>query len=188
MEAFEALIATLLERKGYWTRLSVKVDLTKEEKRKVGRPSVPRWELDVIAYKAATNTLLVVECKSYLDSAGVRLSSFDGSNETHASRFKLFNDIVLRDVVFNRLACQLVEAGFCSSPPQITLCLAAGNIYQDVAGLREHFDRSDWLLWDGEWVRQELAELSKSGYDNTTAAIVTKLLLRPERAFVKKSA
>ena len=187
MEAFETLIAALLERKGYWTRLSVKVDLTKEEKRKIGRPSAPRWELDVIAYKAATNMLFVVECKSYLDSAGVRLSSFDGSSKKDSVRFKLFNDLELREVVFNRLTNQLLESGFCASAPQITLCLAAGNIYQDVDRLRDHFDRNDWLLWDGNWVRQELAELSKSGYDNTTAAIVTKLLLRPEKAVVKNS-
>lgn len=186
MQAFETLVAALLERKGYWTRLSVKVELTKEEKRQIGRPSSPRWELDVIAYKAATNELYVVECKSYLDSGGVRLSSFDGTSEKGAARYKLFNDTNLRRVVCNRLSIQLVEAGFCPSPPKMTLCLAAGNIYQNASHLREHFEHNDWLLWDGDWVRQELAELSKSGYDNTAAAIVSKLLLRPQKVVVKK--
>ncbi|HEY0100340.1 MAG TPA: hypothetical protein VGB76_15445 [Pyrinomonadaceae bacterium] len=185
MEAFETLVAALLERKGYWTRVSVKVELTKEEKRKIGRPSAPRWELDVIAYKAATNELYVVECKSYLDSTGVKLSSFDGSNEKGAARYKLFNDLTLRRVVFNRLSLQLVEAGFCPSKPKITLCLAAGNTYQDASLLRQHFERNDWVLWDGDWVRRELAELSKSGYDNTVAAIVSKLLLRPPKTTIK---
>ncbi len=186
MEAFEILVAALLERKGYWTRLSVKVDLTKEEKRQINRPSAPRWELDVIAYKAATNELYVVECKSYLDSSGVKLSSFDKSNEKGASLYKLFNDSNLREVVFNRLCLQLVEAGFCPSKPKITLCLAAGNIYQDARLLREHFEQKGWQRWEGDWVRQERAELAKSGYDNSAAAIVSKLLLRPQKTTIKR--
>jgi hypothetical protein len=64
MEAFETLVAALLERESYWTRMSVKMDLPKEDKRKIGHPSTPRRESDVIAYKAATNELYVVGCKS----------------------------------------------------------------------------------------------------------------------------
>ena len=112
MDAFESVVAVLLERKGYWTRTSIKVELTKDEKRLIGRPSSPRWEIDVIAYKGSTNSLLVVECKSYLNSAGVRFSSFDGSSEREANRYKLFNEEELRKVFFNRLSMQLVESGF----------------------------------------------------------------------------
>jgi hypothetical protein len=50
----------LLRRDGYWTATSVKVELTKEEKRKINRPSSPRWEIDVVAYKGSTNELLAV--------------------------------------------------------------------------------------------------------------------------------
>jgi len=39
---------------GYWVRTSVKVDLTKEEKVQIGRPSSPRWELDIVGYSDAT--------------------------------------------------------------------------------------------------------------------------------------
>ncbi len=176
MDAFESVVAALLERKGYWTRTSVKVDLTKEEKVQIGRPSSPRWEIDVIAYKANTNSLLVVECKSYLNSPGVRLSAFDGSSEIHATRFKLFNSEELRNVVFNRLSMQLVESGFCPSVPEIKLCLVAGNIYQDVRPIKKHFDKNGWELWDADWLRNELEILSQSGYDNTVVAIVSKLL------------
>ena len=45
--------------------------MTKAQKREVGRPSTPRWEIDLVAYKAAKNELLAVECKSFLDSTGV---------------------------------------------------------------------------------------------------------------------
>jgi hypothetical protein len=178
MDAFESVVAALLERKGYWTRTSVKVDLTKEEKRQIGRPSSPRWEIDVIAYKGFTNSLLAVECKSYLNSHGVRYSAFDGSSETHADRFKLFNDEQLRNVVFNRLLEQLVEEGFCPSRPNITLCLVAGKIYQDSKPIKEHFKKNGWELWDADWLQNELEILSKSKYDDTVVAITSKLLRR----------
>jgi len=68
MDSFEQVVATILGRNGYWVRTSVKVALTPDEKREIGRPSAPRWELDVVAYSGSRNELLVVECKSYLDS------------------------------------------------------------------------------------------------------------------------
>jgi hypothetical protein len=39
---------------------------SKEEKVRIGRPSAPRWELDIAGYSSRENTLRVVECKSYL--------------------------------------------------------------------------------------------------------------------------
>ena len=51
-------------------RTSVGANLTKEEKVRIGRPSSPRWELDVVGYRGRDNVLQVIECKSYLDFAG----------------------------------------------------------------------------------------------------------------------
>jgi hypothetical protein len=76
MDSFENLMAILLEREGYWVTTSFKVDLTKSEKIKIGKPTTPRWELDLIAYKAGPNELLIVECKSFLNSIGVTLTQF----------------------------------------------------------------------------------------------------------------
>ena len=64
MDAFEQLVSEILWMVGYWARTSVKVDLTKEKKVLIGRPSSPRWELDIVAYSGRDNTLRVVECKS----------------------------------------------------------------------------------------------------------------------------
>lgn len=124
------------------------------------------------------NELLVVECKSYLDSRGVPYSAFDGSSEKDAKRYKLFTDSVLREVVLYRLAGQMTNAGFCPQHPKMQLCLAAGNIYGDSDRLRNHFEANNWLLWDAKWLRGELTTLAMSGYDNSIAAIVSKLLLR----------
>jgi hypothetical protein len=41
MDHFESIIATLLEAEGYWVRRSFKVNLTQEEKRRIGKPSIP---------------------------------------------------------------------------------------------------------------------------------------------------
>jgi hypothetical protein len=79
MDAFESLVSMLLRHDGFWTTPSFKVELTKEEKRRINRFSSPRLELDLIAYKGSTNEVLAIECKSYLDSTGVvfRNGSFE---------------------------------------------------------------------------------------------------------------
>jgi len=57
MDSFEALIESLLEREGFWVRSSFKVNLTKADKRAISRPSCPRWEIDLVAYKSESNEL-----------------------------------------------------------------------------------------------------------------------------------
>src|SRR5688572_10917612 len=111
MDAFEQLAAELLFADGWWVQTSVKVHLTKEEKKLVGRQSSPRWELDVVAYKGVSNEILVVECKSFLDSRGVQWCELqDGHSST---RYKLFREPVLRETVLARLATQMVAEGRC---------------------------------------------------------------------------
>ena len=51
MDAFETVIASILQRQGYWTLTRVKVELTKAEKRSIQIPSSPRWELDIVGYR-----------------------------------------------------------------------------------------------------------------------------------------
>lgn len=177
MDAFEQVVAQILERKGYWTQISAKVELTKEEKRAIGRPSCPRWELDVVAYRGATNELLIVECKSYLDSPGVCSDHYDGSHKA-AARYKLFLDESLRNVVIGRLIEQLVGRGFCAPDPSVKFCLAAGKIHGDESQLEEIFKENGWLLWTPRFFQGELKALSESGYENNIAAVVTKLLQR----------
>jgi hypothetical protein len=180
MDAFEAILAELLERDGYWVRKSVKVKLTKEEKIAIGRPSSPRWELDLVAYKGSNNELLVIECKSYLDSYGVRFSAFNSSSERHAKRFKLFNDNRLREVVFNRLVLQLESAGFYAPSPTIILCLAAGKVIResDRYKIKEYFNSKGWLFWDDQWIRNRLKAITETSYEDSIATMVSKLLLR----------
>ncbi len=177
MDAFEALISMLLRHEGYWTAPSFKVELTKREKCRIGRASSPRWELDLVAYKGATNEVLAVECKSYLDSTGV---IFRNGTFEPKKRFKLFTDRVLRSVVLKRLAKQLQATGACAPSPRIVLCLAAGKIARksDREGLLKHFASKGWQVFDTDWVRKRLKSASKCGYENDIAFVVSKILLR----------
>lgn len=188
MDAFEAVIAAILQRKGYWTLTSVKVDLTKEEKRQIGRPSSPRWELDIVAYRARDNEVRVVECKSYLDSPGVDPMVFKGTKPAGENRYKLFCDSTLRKVVLSRLETQLVAAGSCLPKPRIVLALAAGRIAGDEAELDATFKKKGWELMGPAEIRCELEALRDSGYENSVAAVVTKLLLRPSKVGLKSPA
>lgn len=188
VDAFEALVGMLLERQGYWIRSGVKVELSKEEKRQIGKFSSPRWELDIVAYKGSDNSLLVVECKSFLDSRGVTAAALAGPAEGRKDRYKLFRDRRLRDVIFRRLKTQLIDAGFCGPSPKTTLCLVAGHVAgeQDRTLLRKHFEAQGWRFWDDEWLRASLRALPQSGYENNISTVVAKLLLRNEHK-VRKS-
>ena len=180
MDAFERVISEILWREGYWVQRSFKVELTKDEKVAIGRPSSPRWELDIVAYSGRRNELLVVECKSYLDSFGVQFRAFDHTDGTLTDRFKLFNDAKLRDIVRERLRLQLFEAGLIGEHPSVRLVLVCGKIVRekDRKLLREHFRKNNWLLWDDEWLTDKLQAMSQGGYENSVVAVVSKLLLR----------
>jgi hypothetical protein len=180
MDAFEQLVSEILWMEGYWVRTSVKVELTKEEKRQIDRPSSPRWELDIVAYRGRDNLLRVIECKSYLDSRGVVLSGFAGGEGRSAERYKLFTDERLRTVVFNRLRLQFAESGACGPNADVKLCLACGRIATDAdrAGLHKHFAERGWELWDEPWLREHLKRMSGRSYENQVSAVVAKLLLR----------
>jgi hypothetical protein len=89
MDYFESIVKTLLEHEGYWVRSSFKVDLSKQEKRYIGKPSIPRPEIDLLAYKPKVNQLLVLEAKSYLDSLGVQINDLKFESIIPEGRYKL---------------------------------------------------------------------------------------------------
>ncbi len=175
MDSFENLMATLLEFQGYWTKTNFKVELTRQEKERIGRPTCPRWELDVIAYKPCENELLIVECKSYMYSNGVTCNGVAGKNQRDRGRYKLFNESGLLTVIKQALNRQLQLNGL---KPRIKLCLAAGNIRNgDRESILRYFNRRrHWLLFDKEWIVEALNKYAKLGYNNETASVVMKLI------------
>lgn len=177
MDAFEQLVSEVFFAEGYWVETSVKVALTKDEKKLVGRHSAPRWELDVVAYQALANTILVMECKSFLDSTGVQCAEF---HEGHPStRYKLFREPVLRHTVLGRLREQMLADGRCRPDAEVKLGLVAGKIKRgDDEKLRALFETNGWLLHGPDWLRERLADLAGESYTNQVSSVVAKLLLR----------
>ena len=49
MNAFEEIVAQYLEALGYWVRRSVKVNISKDDKKAIGLPTMPRPEIDIVA-------------------------------------------------------------------------------------------------------------------------------------------
>lgn len=180
MDAFEEIVGKVFQRDGYWVQQSVKVKLTEEDKKKINKVKAPRWEIDLVAYKGKTNELLIIECKSYLDSLGVTVSAFDGSNAKFAERYKLFHNKKLRQIVFKRLIKQFSEAGTCPKNVKIKLCLVAGRIgsAQDREKLHRCFTKNGWQLYDEIWLKEKLKNISTVGYENSVMTITAKLLLR----------
>jgi len=89
MNQFESIIKTLLEAEGYWVRSSLKINVSKLDKVKIGKHSIPRPEIDLLAYRPNSNKLIAMEVKSYLDSPGVRLNKLLESHEVPEGQYKL---------------------------------------------------------------------------------------------------
>lgn len=188
MNAFEEIVAGLLQQEGYWTHIGYKVLLTKTQKASLGKPSIPRPEIDILAYRARDNSLLWVECKSYLDSRGVKIDAFTGKDELGAQRFKVFTQPVFRKVVTEELIKQVIADGLVCPNPSINYCLVTGRIATnfDREKLHEYFSEQRWILYDENWLKCRLEKLSECGYEDDIAIIVAKLFARIESPVSKK--
>ena len=177
MDAFEQLASELFFRKGYWVQNSVKVDLSKEEKIAIGRPSSPRWEIDLVAYSGGLNRLMALECKSFLDSSGVSLADFQ--SESASTRYKLFREEKTRTVVLNRMKSDLVKDGFVPGNCEVQFGLVAAKVRpKDLEALPGYFAERGWCFYGPNWIKAEVKRLADSGYSNDVSAVVAKILLR----------
>lgn len=177
MNSFEQLVAFLLNQEGFWTLIDYKVNLSKDEKKEIGKSSMPRPEIDILAYKPNENTLYWVECKSYLDSGGVRITDLFLSAENANNRFKVFTLPKYRKIISEALIRQVVAQGLAVDNPKIYYCLVAGNIFKgEKSRVKAHFDENGWLLFDNEWIKEKLKRVSKIGYEDNIAVIVSKII------------
>ena len=179
MDYFEGIIKTLLEHEGYWVRQSFKVNLTKQEKRDIGKPSIPRPEVDILAFKPAQNEVIVFEAKSFLDSPGVNLAHLTARYEIPDGRYKLFTCENYRNIVFKRLKQDLVDAGMCTQDVTLTLGLAAGNVYQGKSEeIKRYFESQHWRFISPEDIKSKVINLTSKGYENEPSIITAKILMR----------
>jgi hypothetical protein len=177
MDAFEELVAEVLRADGYWVHQGYKINLSVEDKRALGNPSMPRPEIDLVAYKAGTGELLSLECKSYFDSGGVHARDLLPGGK-HAQRYKMFVNAELREMVLTRLVEQLVASGAVAGTPVPKLGMIYGFATpSNTTILAEHFAENGWGLYGPDWLRDHLQKMALRSYDNQVASVVAKLLL-----------
>lgn len=179
MDYFESLIKTLLEHEGYWVRQSFKINVTKQEKCDIGKHSIPRPEIDILAFKPEKNHVIAFEAKSYLDNPGVKLADLDKSYDVPEGRYKLFTCENYRKIVFSRLKQDLIDLGMGTLDTTITLGLAAGNVYQSKSN--EIFlllQSKGFVFLSPEDIRDKVTNLAAKGYENDPSIITTKILMR----------
>jgi len=182
MDSFEQVVSEILWNEGLWVWRSFKVELTAKDKADIGRPTSPRWEIDIVAYDAPGNVVHVIECKSYFDNPGIGtrwLREEFSPSKSKTGFLKLFREVQLKNVVFRRLAGQLVEEKRCRPNPTLRLGLACGHTKKSARDeLKKHFEVKGWDLYDEEWLRSKLRETAKRGYENQVSTVVAKILLR----------
>ncbi len=179
MNSFENIIRVLLQEEHFWVRQSEKVNLTKEEKLNVGKPSIPRPEIDLVALDYSKNEIIVLEAKSYLDSHGVVLDDVEAEYEQAKGRYKLFTCEKYRTIVFDRLKKDFVENGLANEDTRFKLGLAAGKVYQNkIAELSEYFETRGWFFWGPDEIAKRIRKLANKGYEDDPVVMTAKILER----------
>ena len=177
MDSFEAIIALFLQEKGYWVRSSVKVDISKADKRKIGTHSMPRPEIDLVAYNLKANELLLIEAKSFLDSYGVKYKSL--SKNRNDGGYKLLTSRTFRRIVSQKLKKHYVEIGLINKTTKINYALVAGNVYShDENKIADLFKRKGWKFFSPSEIREGIKALSNKGWEDNAITLTTKLILR----------
>jgi hypothetical protein len=182
MNAFEDIVKLYLEEEGYWVKQSVKVDISKDDKKAIGLPTMPRPEIDLVALNAKENELLLIEVKSYLDSQGVYWEVVcDEKNEyENAKRYRLFTNKKFRTVVTKRLAEQFLKQGLINEKTKPNYALAVGKFHspKDEENTRRHFSKKGWKLFTPKEIKEKIRELSEKGWEDNPVTITAKLILR----------
>lgn len=179
MDAFEGIVAKYFEHKGFWVRRSVKIELSKEEKRSVGKPSMPRPEIDLVAFNIKKNILWLVEVKSFIDSYGVRFRGVSGQDEKDAKRYKIFTKENYQELLTRKIFMEYSQKGLIDSETKINYALVAGKVYsKDEPAIRQFFDKKGWWFISPDEVRNMIVELIDTGWENDPVVLTAKIVLR----------
>jgi hypothetical protein len=179
VNAFENIVKLYLEEEGYWVRQSVKVDISKEDKKAIGLPTMPRPDIDLVALNVRSNELLLIEVKSLLDSYGVYFEAVSDEKDKLAERYRLFTDSKYRKIVTNRLREAYLKQGLINEQTTINYGLAAGNIHSgNELHIRAHFLRKGWKLFTPEQIKERVKRLSTKGWEDDLITMTAKLILK----------
>lgn len=185
MNAFEEIVKQYLEGEGYWVRQGVKINISKEDKKEIRLPTMPRPEIDLVALNMKENELLLVEVKSFLDSQGVYYSDvfgLDGPESWGAKRYRLFADSTFRRIVTERLLEEFLEQGLINKKTKPNYALAAGHIHspEDESNIKRDFSKRGWKLFSPREIKDKVKGLSGKGWEDNLVTTTAKLILRDE--------
>lgn len=179
MDAFEEIAFKLLLEDNYWVRHSVKVNLTKEEKVNIHKPTTPRPEIDLVAYRPKENELLLIEVKSYLDSNGVRMDELLKEYAIQKGKYKLLTSANYREIISTRLKKDWMKSGLIDRNTRITYGLIAGKVFMNKEDkMQQYFNERNWFFWGPSEVRSRLEKLMNNRYENNQATVMSKILMR----------
>lgn len=179
MDYFENIVVKIIESDNKWVRQNVKINLTVEEKRATGKPSIPRPDIDIVAYNVKTNILELWEVKSFLDSPGVKFAELDNEYDDTEGRYKLLTSTKYRNIIIERLISEWIEIGLIKEDPVINIGLAVGKFYSnDEALIRDMFYKKGWLLKTPEDIYQGIKRLESEPYENNPYVIASKIVFR----------
>ena len=179
MDHFENIAKILLENEGYWVRSSVKVNLTKEEKARTEKPTIPRPEIDLLAYRPGDSEIVAIEVKSFFDSSGVALASLTEEHDVATGKYKLLTSESYRNIVIHRLQKDLVFKKYLDKSLPVRLGLIAGNVKNgDEDAISQFAKKKGWFYWSPINVKERVVQLAAEGYENEAIYIAAKILLR----------
>lgn len=176
MDYFEATIARILEARDYWVRENVRVALTKDVKKALGNPSMPRCEIDIVAYRPVANELVLFEVKSYLDSNGVQPQDLLRT-EWHENRYKLLTLPDLQCAVKDALLEDYKARGLIPTDVRVRFGLAAGHVQERFdAQVRQIARERDWEYLGPIEIADAIRGFAKLGYENSPFVLTAKIL------------
>ena len=179
MDYFENIILKIIGNDNKWVRQNVKIDLTKEEKRKIGKLTMPRPDIDIVAYQPLKNIIEIWEVKSFLDSQGVRFRDLNLKQAVPKGSYKILTSQNYREVVIKRLIKDWTKQGLILPKPKVKIGLAAGKIYSnDEAQIKKYFSKKGWLILTPSDIQKRLRDLANLQYENDPYTIASKIIFR----------
>lgn len=177
-EAFEEVVAVLLEASGYWVKRNVKIHLSSSQQTQLGLKS-GACELDVVAVRLTEpQEVLVVECKGFARSGGVNWNTFAPPNPpiTRRHRYKLFWSKPMRDAVTDLLKSNQITPNL----PHVYCLASAATKSSDHQKIESHLQTDGMRLLDRAWLTNRLTHLGGSAvYQNNTVATLAGFYHHP---------
>ena len=187
VEAFEQIVGKYLSLQGYWVKHTVRLNMSPEEKAALTsevpdarKRSRPRPEVDLVAFSPKKNELLVVEVKSFFNSAGVDFLSLTNQGSKHGDRYKLFNNDRYQKVILSRLTEQLSQEGLVIDGARLNVlvCLAVGHFKSpdDEGKTKALFQMKGWVLVTPGELKNFFESLATTNYEDNVMIVLSKLI------------